>query len=807
MQKVDFIKSGILLLFCCMPNGIFAQEMYYYANGKKVKVREDKTSMVIYEKENQELPQLKSSSIKQTNKKSSKRLGNYSVIKSTTFINKSLSIDKNNIRAKKNGIITEQGDTLYLTNFIILKFKQGYSINDIESIFNQYNIVHERTKYSVVTLKVENIDDVIEASNKIYELGVIEWCRPNFLRKFQLHFDTRDKQYYIKNKYHYCGANGNDINVEPAWEITQGCPDIRVAVLDDGVEDHPALRDGSGNSRVLNGYSVPGAGSNGRPISSGSHGQCCAGIIAARHSSKIRGVAPNIRIVPVNLNFDGFQDENEWFDAINWAWEPDGGNADVLSNSWGPSFGASGNELFIEAINAAQTNGRGGLGAIVVFSSGNNRLNEVSDYAKASIAVGAINKYDTPAEKLKIFSDKRYTNIGPNQDLVAYGGNVDASIFIRGKDGDIRTIDRTGSNGYSPGDYYDGFSGTSAACPQVSGAAALILSVNPNLTRQEVENILFSTATDLGSVGKDNTYGYGKLNVYSALKEAIKTRNARFDLTEGYLSYSKTKDNFKMSFVGSPGCGIAPGIYWCDVYKAEASIPYSDVFIFEGDGLTEANPNTGEYWVNATQNGSNLDIMTFFYYVRINSGGQTVNKWVPYNPSSSWTRKYLVNPPANVAFNGVVNSGQTKNIFATNSIKLKTGFHAVNGSLFRASIVEPSGSVNCLPNPTASAILKSATIDNNSTIELKSDINEKQFEEEKKVMIYPNPSEGNFNIKFFNEINPNARIEIIDMTGKVVYKTGLFSNEQNIIFTNQPGSYIVKIYNGTDYYTDILLLK
>lgn len=82
---------------------------------------------------------------------------------------------------------------------------------------------------------------------------------------------------------------------------------------------------------------------------------------------------------------------------------------------------------------------------------------------------------------------------------MAYGGDVDCKFWSNDCLGDIRTIDRSGSNGYNNGDYNDNFSGTSAACPQVSGVAALILSINPNLTRQEVENILFNTAVDLGN--------------------------------------------------------------------------------------------------------------------------------------------------------------------------------------------------------------------------------------------------------------------------------------------------------------------
>lgn len=801
--KANFILKIFLLFLAltCSSFWGFSQELYYWSNGRKVKLVEDKSSMVVYEKESQKLKLISSVETKEIIDLSDKVLGNYKIVK---FSDKTTlaanAFEESSIKSKKYGLINEKGDSIYLSNVILLKLKSSYEYNDLSTIIEQYNARYISTDYNVIKIYVENISNVLSVANEIYESGKVEWCHPDFLVNMKRNFEPRDKQYYIHNKYHYCGAFGNDINIVRAWEISQGCANIIVAVIDDGVEDHPALRDGSGNSRVLPGFTPSGTTVNGRPGTGDAHGQCCAGIIAASHSTEVRGVAPNVMILPVKIRFGYGIPSSEYADAINWAWN--NGNADVLSNSWGPGD----YDVVRTAINNAQTLGRGGLGSIVAFSSGNDGANEVNAAAKVSIAVGAINKYDTPAERLKLLTNKRYTNIGSDLDLVAYGGDVDADIWTP-IEGDIRTIDRTGNNGYESGDYTDHFSGTSAACPQVSGAAALVLSVNPNLTRTEVENILFTTATDLGSAGKDNTYGYGKLNVYAALLEAIKTRNERFELSNGYLTYSKFRDNFKMSFVGTPGCGIASGIYWCDVYKAEASIPYSNVFLYEGDGLSGANPNSGEYYVNVTNNGSTLDILTFFYFVRTNSIGQTVNKWVPFDPSSSWTRKYSVSPPTNVVFNGTVASGQSKEIYATNTIRLTTGCNAVNGSYFRAAKVAPSGSISCLPNPTVTTILKSANLENDLILDEKALINEGIQTEERLLTIYPNPSDGNFYIKLANEISPDARIEIFDIGGKIVYKTALYSSEQNIIFTDKPGYYIIKVFNGQDYYTDKLLLK
>ena len=77
--------------------------------------------------------------------------------------------------------------------------------------------------------------------------------------------------------------------------------------------------------------------------------------------------------------------------------------------------------------------------------------------------------------------------MGKSLDLVAFGERDE-----------IVTTDFMGSLGYSDGSYNMGFSGTSAACPQVAGVVALMLSANPNLTEEKVKEYLRNTAHDLG---------------------------------------------------------------------------------------------------------------------------------------------------------------------------------------------------------------------------------------------------------------------------------------------------------------------
>jgi hypothetical protein len=128
-------------------------------------------------------------------------------------------------------------------------------------------------------------------------------------------------------------------------------------------------------------------------------------------------------------------------------------------------------------------------GGLVVVAAGNNGVQlSYSDFADL-VVVGATDPSDVVTS---------YSNYGNLIDLVAPG-----STFTTGS--------TLGSQ------IYGNASGTSVATPYVSGAAALMFSLNSNLTPTQVENYLESAADDRGPAGWDNRYGWGRLNVENAL--------------------------------------------------------------------------------------------------------------------------------------------------------------------------------------------------------------------------------------------------------------------------------------------------
>lgn len=342
-------------------------------------------------------------------------------------------------------------------------------------------------------MQVVSYSSLLEIANRIYETGLVDFCHPNFIADIEKLSDDPlfDYQYYLENTGQNGGTPNMDISIND-WSITDGfnCG-IKVAVIDDGVEDHEDLL-----GRVLSGYTPLNPSGYGAPNPSSAHGQACAGIIAASKDNNkgIAGVSPKSQIVPINI-FETSLTSYDIAAAIDWAW--DDGEADVLSNSWGYLDPYADYDNIRQAITRARTLGRSDKGSIVVFASGNSNssFSGVTFPANVNgvVTVGAINNQGT------IWY---YSSRGPEMDLVTASGDVNLL-------GDVYTTDRTESYGYNSSNYMSNFGGTSAACPQVSGIAALVLSLQPNLTESQVVNYLTTNITDLGVPGHDNTYGFG----------------------------------------------------------------------------------------------------------------------------------------------------------------------------------------------------------------------------------------------------------------------------------------------------------
>jgi len=467
--------------------------MYYWYNGSKIPLVIDSTAGIVLTDDYENV----TSSLKSVSQPTKLR-SDYYLFESKARLDLSKVTGK--IKNLQYGYKTLSNEQLTPTGEIVVQPKQGVEFGAILSKSSAKLSIKSRNKYGTYVLKVESNNSILDVANEIYKSGLVDSSHPNFIARIIKYSNDPlfSSQYYLSNTGQTGGTSGIDISVAN-WSVSDGfyCG-IKVAVIDDGVETHEEL-----TGRVLPGYTPNTPGGLGSPGGSDAHGEACAGIVAAAkdNSLGISGVAPKALVIPINI-FQGVLSTADVAGAIDWAW--DEGGADVLSNSWGYNS-SSGTDDIVNAITRARTLGRGGKGATVVFASGNGG-GAVAFPANVNgvVAVGAINKFGA------IWG---YSNRGPELDLVAPSGDI-------GGAGDVVTTDRTGGFGYVSGNYYYNFGGTSAACPQVAGAAALILSLNPNFTESQIVSYLRSTATDMGAIGFDNTFGYGRLKVSAAMAAA-----------------------------------------------------------------------------------------------------------------------------------------------------------------------------------------------------------------------------------------------------------------------------------------------
>ncbi len=353
------------------------------------------------------------------------------------------------------------------------------------------------------------IAQVAEAARDTYERaqGKVA-AHPNFLRVLKRQSPAAAGQAPLWNHLNTGnpGKRGADVAAPAAWTLTRGSKDVRVAILDEGVDTrHPALK-----PAVVMERDFVDQNPHARPDGNDAHGTACAGIVLSR-SKTYPGLAPLCSLVAAriakgdgagNWVFDDFATA----DAIDWCW--DDAQAAVLNNSWG---GGPPVDVMSNAFGRALRRGRGGKGCVVVCATGNE--NTAIGYPAVLpevLAVGASTPWDERKSPSTADGERWGSNYGPEIDLVAPG------VWIA-------CTDINGAQGYSNNAFTTTFNGTSSATPHVAAAAALVLSLAPQLTEKQVRKVLTDSCDRIGSgAGWDKFVGHGRLNIFAALRLALR---------------------------------------------------------------------------------------------------------------------------------------------------------------------------------------------------------------------------------------------------------------------------------------------
>lgn len=350
---------------------------------------------------------------------------------------------------------------------LLLRFKPGVS---------------ERSKGKLLTsFGLEVVDEIPQIQTLIIRVpeNAISQVKTALSRNPMIDFVEENRQVppaVIPNDTYY-GAQWHLTKIEApnAWDTSLGDNNIIIAILDSGVDpNHPDLA-----ARLLSGYNFYDNNHNTSDVYG--HGTKVAGVAAAitNNTLGVSAIAWQCSILPVRVtNTDGYTSYSLLAKGLIYAADNGAKSATISFRIYGGHALSGAAKYFMD---------KGGL---VVGAGGNTGSYYNDPDNPYIISVSATTSTDSLAT---------FSTYGPYIDLAAPGRSIYTTI---------------------KGGGYGSASGTSFSTPLTAGLIALMFSANPALTPTQAEQILKSTAVDLGEPGYDIYYGWGRINASKALREA-----------------------------------------------------------------------------------------------------------------------------------------------------------------------------------------------------------------------------------------------------------------------------------------------
>ncbi len=402
------------------------------------------------------------------------------------------SLEVSNVESVVDDMPGEGGET------VLVRLDEGQSVADaVIAVEQQPGVAYAQPNYRYTL--IDDIEEEGETTDNVStadESGVYG-TESTSVNDPIANVSTDTGPYGTKNQWWLYSVNAFD-----AWSYAKCENSVTVAIIDSGINfDHVDLKDQIDTEHAWDAAEDKKLTEN--PSEDFSHGSHVAGIVAgtANNGTGIAGVSYNAKILPIQV-FETVDtalgtEIGAYDDTLIAAFDylldlKSKGELDDL-HVINMSLGGYGNEntavknIIAEAKKA---------GIVTVCSGGNGDGKDnaytlpqyPSDYEDC-ISVMALKSDDTRAKWSDYNSDK---------DIIAPGVDIWSTWYT--------------------GDEYACLSGTSMASPLVAGICALLYSVNPDLTVDEVKEALYNTATDLGDEGYDVYYGWGKVNAYAAVR-------------------------------------------------------------------------------------------------------------------------------------------------------------------------------------------------------------------------------------------------------------------------------------------------
>ncbi|MEM9220463.1 MAG: S8 family serine peptidase [Cyanobacteria bacterium P01_F01_bin.150] len=473
----------------------------------------------------------------------------------------------------------------------------------------------------MTSLSQHPLVDIVEFNSYVYIQGIPD--DPGF-----------NQLWGLSNTGQSGGSVDADIDAPEAWSLADDTAidaNVVVGVIDTGVDySHPDLVsnmwtnpgetpgdgiDNDGNGYIDDYYGYDFVNDDGDPFDENGHGTHVAGTIAASSNNGLGvvGVAPNAQIMA--LKFLDAYGSGTLFDAIQAIDYAVAMGADLTNNSWG-------GDVFSQALNDAIATAEKAEQLFVAAAGNNYGHNDTFPIYPASydldniIAVAATDNTD----QLSFFSNHGATSV----DLAAPGSAIHSTF---------------------PGEKYATLSGTSMAAPHVSGAAALLLAIDPSLTPGQIKSLLLETSDPLDAL-KNITASDGRLNVANAVGAVLNlggitgstwhdvNNDGIWDINESSLQdwtiYLDINQNGSLDPDEPVTITDDTGHYGFNLLEPGT---YT-VTVMPQSGWTPTFPNTGSYTLNiqAGEIASNID----FGSVLTNPATLTGAKWHDLNQNGQW---------------------------------------------------------------------------------------------------------------------------------------------------------------------------
>ncbi len=548
-----------------------------------------------------------------------------------------------------------------VTDEFIAQFKPQLSREEIER-YNKENgvqvVAPDRFVKSQYLLRVTEASplDALDMANLYEESGLTVFAHPNFVRvvvyrQFIPNDALFGNQWHHQNTGQGGGTVDADVDTPLAWDITQGVGGTVIAVIDNGFDiAHEDLLpnlwvnsgetagnntddDGNGFVDDINGWDFSGNDGNPSPGATQDHGTAVAGVAAARSDNTlgVSGACGNCRLMLIRRGTTVQADAN----AFGYAQQM---GAAIITNSWGYAIGSPTTTNVVNAINAAATNGRGGLGAVVLFAMNNGNVNDCTGASPDISSLASVVAVSASSNQDRKVTESAFGNCmevlapthrgyGPNLSGFPAGSGVAYTGTLN-----IATTDRTGSTGYNnarPSNTATGFDpmycpaetpnqnytlcfgGTSSATPLTAGIVGLALSANAVLTRLQVQQLLqdttdriedsagaYAEATGFSSpVSGTASHGWGRVNAFEAVRVVAPLAQAGRGgvdvfVRDNRLDWGNSEQPSNVLF--EPARGFIPHYASVDIKVDAPPFQATPVTSSNFDALLHESPKTGQ---------------------------------------------------------------------------------------------------------------------------------------------------------------------------------------------------------------------